>query len=65
MSGCGCESGGVMKMKSVRRLFWKTKSSPLPVHEQLELQLAASRLSRSDVEVLGELRRLREELAKG
>ncbi|MDX2079558.1 MAG: hypothetical protein SFU53_02120 [Terrimicrobiaceae bacterium] len=52
-------------MKSVRRLFWGTKPSPLPVHEQLELQLPASRLSRSDVEVLGELRRLREELAKG
>jgi len=52
----------VMNMKSIRRILWNTKHRARPVYEQLELQLPASRLTRSDVELLEGLRRIRENL---
>ncbi len=54
----------VMNMKSIRRALWSTKRTPTPPPVQLELNLPASRLSRSEVGLLEDLRRLREELAR-
>ena len=64
MSHLSSYGRGVMNMKSIRRALWSTKRTPTPPHVQLELNLPASRLTRSDVGLLEDLRRLREELAR-
>ncbi len=56
--------GGVMNMKSLRKVLWNARRPARPLHTQLEFQLPASRLSRADVQVLDGLRRLREDLAR-
>lgn len=54
----------VMNIKSIRNILWSPKRNRRPVFEQLELKLPASRLTRDDTEVLNDLRRLRNRLAK-
>jgi len=53
-----------MNIKSIRKILWNPKSNRRPVFEQLEFKLPASRLTRNDTDVLNDLRRLRERLAK-
>jgi len=54
----------VMNIKSIRKILWNPKINRRPVFEQLELKLPASRLTRDDTDVLNDLRRLRERLAR-
>jgi len=54
-----------MNMKSIRSILWNTKRPARPVHQQMEFNLPASRLTREDVAVLAGLRRIREDLARG
>lgn len=51
-----------MNMKSIRKSFWTPKRENLPIHEQLELQLPATKLTRSDIEAINQLRKFRESL---
>ncbi len=54
----------VMNIKSIRRILWSPKRQGRVFHEQLELKLPASRLTRDDVCLLQELQRLKENLSK-
>lgn len=54
----------VMNIKSLRKILWNPGRPARPVHTQLEFQLPASKLSRSDLEILEGLRRLREDLSR-
>lgn len=56
--------GPVMNMKSIRSILWNSKRPARPVHQQMEFNLPASKLSREDVAVLAGLRRIREEIAR-
>lgn len=53
-----------MNMKSIRKMIWDTRRPARPVYRQLELHLPVSKLSRTDLEVIEALRRLREELSR-
>ncbi len=59
------KDGGVMNMKSIRSILWNSKRPARPVHQQMEFNLPASKLTREDVAVLAGLRRIREDLARG
>ena len=59
-----CNGVPVMNIKSIRKILWNPKSNRRPVFEQLQLKLPASRLTRDETDVLNDLRRLRERLAK-
>jgi len=50
-------------MKSIRNILWNSRR-PNPVHQQLELPLAGSHLTRDEAGFLIEIRKLREQLAK-
>lgn len=65
MSHAILQDGGAMNMKSIRSILWNTKRPARPVHQQMEFNLPASRLTREDVAVLAGLRRIREDLARG
>ena len=54
----------VMNIKSLRKILWNSRRPDRPVHVQLEFQLPASKLTRSDLEILEGLRRLRENLSR-
>jgi len=54
----------VMNIKSIRKMIWNSRRPARPVHHQLELHLPLSKLSRSDLDVIEGLRKLREELAR-
>lgn len=51
-------------MKTIRDMIWNATRKPRPVHQQLELPLAGSRVTRDELGFLLELRKLREQLAK-
>jgi hypothetical protein len=51
-------------MKTLRNLFLSPVRKNRSVVEQLELPLAGARLTRDEANLLAELRRLREELAR-
>ena len=53
-----------MNMKSIRKMIWDARRPARPVYHQLELHLPASKLSRTDLEVIEALRRLREDLSR-
>jgi len=55
---------GVMNIKSLHKMIWNARRPGRPVHRQLEFHLPASKLSRTDLEVLEGLRRLREDLSR-
>lgn len=54
----------VMNIKSLRKMIWNARRPARPVYQQLELHLPASKLTRTDLEVIEGLRRLREELSR-
>jgi len=60
-------SGKVKRvMKNIQNLLWnRNRKSRRTVHEQLELPLPGSRLTRDEIGILGELRRVREEISAG
>lgn len=58
------QTAGAMNKKSILRILWNPKRAPRAVHQQLELNLPATRFGRQDIEVLAGLRRIREELAR-
>lgn len=64
MSHMACEPAGVMKIKSLRKMIWNARRPSRPVYQQLEFPLSVSKLTRSDMEVIEGLRRLREELSR-
>jgi hypothetical protein len=59
--------GGAMMscvMKNIQDMIWnRSRRKPREFHEQLELPLPGSRITRDEVGFLGEIRRLREQLA--
>jgi hypothetical protein len=54
----------VMNMKSLRKILWNARRPARPVHTQLEFELPSSKLTRTDLEILEGLRRLRENLSR-
>lgn len=54
----------VMNIKSLRKMIWNARRPARPVCQQLELHLPVSKLTRTDLEVIEGLRRLREELSR-
>ena len=53
-----------MNMKSLRKILWNARRPARPVHTQLEFELPSSKLTRTDLEILEGLRRLREDLSR-
>ncbi|MEI6492894.1 MAG: hypothetical protein WCO94_10130 [Verrucomicrobiota bacterium] len=53
-----------MNIKSLRKILWNSSRPARPVHVQLEFQLPSLKLTRSDLEILEGLRRLREDLSR-
>lgn len=59
------QTAGAMNKKFILRILWNPKRAARAMHQQLELNLPATRFGRRDLEVLAGLRRIREELARG
>lgn len=51
-------------MKNIRSILTNLTRKSRPVFQQMELSLPGSRLTRDEAGFLGELRRLREQIAK-
>jgi hypothetical protein len=51
-------------MKNIQTFFRNVTRKTRPVHQQLELPLPGSRLTRDEASFLIEIRRLREQLAR-
>jgi len=58
------QTAPVMNIKSLRKMIWNARRPARPVYQQLELHLPVSKLTRTDLEVIEGLRRLREELSR-
>lgn len=54
----------VMNIKALRKILWNSRRASRPVHVQLEFPLPSTKLTRSDLEILEGLRRLREDLSR-
>jgi len=53
-------------MKTLQNMIWnRGRQNKRVIHEQLELRLPGSRVTRDEVGFLDEIRRLREQLATG